>query len=307
MDEIRRITQSEIKDFKRCRRKWWLRNVRKLKLKREKKYGAASLGNRVHRGLELLPTVGLEAALADIDARVQKDRLMVPEQEDKIAKEGTLARIMIEGCVQWMEEEGIDEDFVLVGPEHTLSVPWDVIDPLGRQLELIGKLDQQVERQSTGELMFRDWKTVDDFSRVHLLRNDEQMKHYGLLERIAAPARRTGGGLYTMLRKVKRTATAKPPFYMMEEVRLTDPILNDYLERAIAETEDLLRVEAALAAGGRPASLAYPNPTRDCSWDCEFLPVCPMFDDGSDAEGMLSSLYAVGDPLARYNPDHDGD
>ena len=231
MDEIRRITQSELKDFKRCRRKWWLRNIRKLKLAREKKYGAAALGTRVHFGLELLPQIGLEAALARMDAKAQQDRIMLPEQEDKIAKEVVLAKIMVEGCVQWMEEEGIDEDYVLVGPEHTLSVPWDVIDPLGRKLELIGKLDQQVERQSTKELMFRDWKTVDDFSRVHLLRNDEQMKHYGLLERIAAPARRTGGGLYPMLRKVKRTATAKPPFYMMEEVRLTDPILTDYLER----------------------------------------------------------------------------
>ena len=99
MDEIRRITQSELKDFKRCRRKWWLRNIRKLKLAREKKYGAAALGTRVHFGLELLPQIGLEAALARMDAKAQQDRIMLPEQEDKIAKEVVLAKIMVDADI----------------------------------------------------------------------------------------------------------------------------------------------------------------------------------------------------------------
>jgi len=31
----------------------------------------------------------------------------------------------------------------------------------------------------------------------------------------------------------------------------------------------------------------YPNPTRDCSWDCDFLPVCLALDDGSDWQQLL--------------------
>lgn len=35
----------------------------------------------------------------------------------------------------------------------------------------------------------------------------------------------------------------------------------------------------------------YPNPTRDCSWDCPFRVPCIAMDDGSDYEEILRSNY----------------
>jgi hypothetical protein len=35
----------------------------------------------------------------------------------------------------------------------------------------------------------------------------------------------------------------------------------------------------------------YPNPTRDCSWDCPFKDPCLAMDDGSDFSYMLSTAY----------------
>jgi hypothetical protein len=35
----------------------------------------------------------------------------------------------------------------------------------------------------------------------------------------------------------------------------------------------------------------YPNPTRDCTWDCDFRSVCLAMNDGSDYEYMLESEY----------------
>lgn len=35
----------------------------------------------------------------------------------------------------------------------------------------------------------------------------------------------------------------------------------------------------------------YPNPTKDCSWDCSFRPVCLAMDDGSDPEFLLAENY----------------
>lgn len=35
----------------------------------------------------------------------------------------------------------------------------------------------------------------------------------------------------------------------------------------------------------------YPNPTRDCNWDCPFRDVSAMMDDGSDWEWMLRSEF----------------
>jgi hypothetical protein len=35
----------------------------------------------------------------------------------------------------------------------------------------------------------------------------------------------------------------------------------------------------------------YPNPTRDCTWDCPFKDPCIALDDGSDLEFLLTSSY----------------
>lgn len=35
----------------------------------------------------------------------------------------------------------------------------------------------------------------------------------------------------------------------------------------------------------------YPNPTRDCSWDCPFRTPCIMMDDGADWEDTIDIMY----------------
>jgi hypothetical protein len=35
----------------------------------------------------------------------------------------------------------------------------------------------------------------------------------------------------------------------------------------------------------------YPNPTRDCGWDCNYRDVSAMMDDGSDWEWMLQTEF----------------
>jgi hypothetical protein len=50
--------------------------------------------------------------------------------------------------------------------------------------------------------------------------------------------------------------------------------------KIMAEAEEMLNPDTPL----------YPNPTRDCSW-CGFSIPCIAFDDGSDAEYILSKTY----------------
>jgi hypothetical protein len=40
-----------------------------------------------------------------------------------------------------------------------------------------------------------------------------------------------------------------------------------------------------------PATPLYPNPTRDCSWDCPYRDACIGTDDGSDVEYFLTSSF----------------
>jgi hypothetical protein len=126
--------------------------------------------------------------------------------------------------------------------------------------------------------------------------------HYNLLEALKPDENtRCDGGVYNILRKIKRTANARPPFYERIEVRHNRQQLESYWNRFHGIVIDIMRVRAALDAGGDHRVHAYPTPTKDCSWDCDFAAVCPLLDDGSAAESMLESYFQPGNPYARYD------
>jgi hypothetical protein len=110
------------------------------------------------------------------------------------------------------------------------------------------------------------------------------------------------GGLYNMLRRVKRTERAKPPFFERLEVHHNIHELRNYYLRIFGEIEAILETRRKLDAGAEHRQVAYMNPTGDCSWDCEFYGVCPLFDDGSAAEEMLQAYYRQGSPHEHYFP-----
>ena len=305
-----RLSNSEAKEFKRCRRKWWLRSYRNLVPLREKVAGASSLGTRVHKALELISEGDTAAGLADFHARVNADVHDFPEQEKEIRAEADLALAMIEGYIEWIAEEGGDEDIEVLSNEEVISADLPHHLLTYTPVQLIGKLDQKVRRISTGERSFRDYKTVQDFSRIRLLQMDTQMKHYHLIEmltlanegqdRETLEAERAGGAIYEMIRKVKRSARAKPPFFMRHEVRHNFEEMRNYYHSIAAQAHEIIITWNRLDSGESHQTAVPPNPTRDCSWDCDFVAVCPMFDDGSHVEEMLEITYRKGDALARY-------
>lgn len=70
-----------------------------------------------------------------------------------------------------------------------------------------------------------------------------------------------------------------------------------YIKRDLVRRNDVFRAmeaEKIIAEGYdmlNPNLPIYPNPTRDCSWDCDFRSVCLAMDDGSDWEQMLLDGY----------------
>ena len=152
--------------------------------------------------------------------------------------------------------------------------------------------------------MFRDFKTVGGSfvqfaATAHL---NEQILTYMMLE--AAKSEGTGersdGGLFTLLKKVKRTANAKPPFYEQFEVRHNIFTMRAFWTRIHGTITDLMRTKTALDSGESHLAVAYPRPSQDCTWKCPFFAVCPLMDDGSAAEGMITNLFEVADPYAYY-------
>ena len=302
------LSNSEIQVFKDCRRKWWLNYYRRLMPKKKDYTGALALGSRIHEALDqYYSSDGVIDLLDAHTALVNKDMdTLVAEFRDTSAleAEAELGRIMLEGYLQWMDEEGIDSNLDKISNEEIISMPLfngDVI--------LQGKLDMRVRRKNDGVRMFRDFKTVggsfSDFGSQAQM--NEQILTYMLLEHAqnTDPSERSEGGIFTLLKKVKRTANARPPFYEQIEVRHNVFTMRAFWQRIHGAISDLIGVKKALDEGADPNFVAYPRPTKDCKWKCQFYTICPLIDDGSAAEAAISEMYEVSDPYGYYGKDEE--
>jgi hypothetical protein len=325
MDDVKQLTNSEVGVWQRCRRKWWLAVYRKLALANQDYMGYRAIGNRIHRALAAWyvpdgqertdPREALERVIVEdwtALAAQARARPSYGDQEQTIADLSTrfneavsLERAMIEGYVEWMAENGDDANLRVIAPETELSaliegeVAGEAVSFRARAL-----LDVRMRRVTDGARLFEDHKTVGNFAeRMKILPMDPQMLHYHLLEFLntVEGEERCDGALYNMLRRVKRTAKAKPPFYERVEVHHNPIEIESYRRRLMGAARDIMRAERELSEGADHLSVVYPNPTGDCSWDCDFYPVCHMFDDGSRVEDALSALYTTQDPMARYD------
>ena len=311
MTESLHISNSEIQTFKRCRRKWWFGYYRRLKPLHERKVGPLRIGNRVHESLEsyYLALAGVDTAdavkvaLAKHDMLVMVDLETADESDEKTIKEitsqGDLSRAMLEGYFEWLAETGADQGYRVVGIEQTVST--EITTPLGAQFHTKAKLDLVVEDEDAGERWFLDHKTVGDFTTpTRMLHLDEQMLMYNWLQSLTVPGK-TEGAIYNMIKKSKRTQRAKPPFFMRFKVRHSQQELDSFYVRLLGELDQIARVRQLLDEGQDPRRVAYPSPKSECSWDCQYLYICPLIDrTQDDAEHAISLTFREGDPYEYY-------
>ena len=305
MARVVRLSNSEIQTFKDCRRRWWFTYYRRLKPRTQDMTGALALGSRIHAALDdhyanNVPLLQAHSKLVEID----RNLLIADFREtDALDSEAELGHIMLEGYEQWVEENGIDAELEMISTEETIIAPL-----FNGEVELQGKLDMRVRRKTDGVRMFRDFKTVggslSEFaSLAHM---NEQVLTYMLLESTRnGEGERSDGGIFTMLKKVKRTATARPPFYDQIEVRHNVFALRSFWNRIHGTITDLMRVRTALDEGTDHTFVAYPKPSRECKWKCQFFTICPLFDDGSAAEQAITEMFEEGDPYSYYENEND--
>jgi hypothetical protein len=135
------------------------------------------------------------------------------------------------------------------------------------------------------------------------LQMNTQMKHYRWLESKTTPeGERADGALYNVLKKVKRTKAAKPPFFARYEINHNQAELDSYEKHMTRIIAQILALEVELADTPleEQPHVAYPSPDESCSWRCQFFQLCGAFDDGSRAEDMIRDQFVTRDPLARY-------
>jgi RecB family exonuclease len=300
MTDAIRISNSEIQTFKDCRRRWWLTYYRRLKPKVQDFTGALALGSRIHEALDRYYSTGQPLLDAHADLVKEDLKKLTDDYRDtsSLEAEAELGRVMLEGYLEWVEMEGIDAELEMISTEEILERPM-----LDGKVILQGKIDMRVRRKIDGARMFRDFKTVggsfSDFgSMAHM---NEQVKTYMVLEEAQnEEGERADGAIFTMLRKVKRGAYAKPPFYDQIEVRHNRFTLRAFMEQLEGVLTEMVEAREALDAGGNHNKHVYPKPSRDCKWKCQFFAICPLFDDGSAAEAALSDAFEVADPYGYY-------
>jgi hypothetical protein len=268
--------------------------------------GALAFGTRIHAALDAHYAQGVPLLKAHADLVETDKSLLLQDFRDigTLETEAEMGRIMLEGYEQWVAEEGIDAELEMISTEETIIAPL-----FGGEVELQGKLDMRVRRKADGVRMFRDFKTVggslSEFSSMAHM--NEQVMTYMLLESTKTDeSERSDGGIFTLLKKVRRTASAKPPFYEHVEVRHNVFTMRSFWNRIHGTISDLMRVRTALDSGQNPAYYAYPKSSRDCKWKCSFFAICPMFDDGSAVEQAISEMYEESDPYAYYETDKKG-
>lgn len=311
------LSNSEAGTAQGCKRKWWLQWYRGLAPVGIEVQGVRSTGTRLHIALSVryAATPGTVAQMMDALLQAQISDLEVfkaaageygPDEKKlkKLVSDFGLEQAMLEGYIQWLEETGADSDLETVASETYVEAQLTEGDEAAGHFPvvLIGKLDARVRSNVTGRTKFIDHKSVQTLD-TRLLRINPQMLHYHLLEFLNTGDgdARCDGALYNMLRRSKRTATAKPPFYLRESVDHNVYELRSYANRITGIAYDIQTMRLRLEAGKEPVeSIVYPTSHRDCTWKCPFLKICPLFDDGSRVEAAIENLYVRQDPLHYY-------
>jgi hypothetical protein len=284
-----------------------------LEKKEQNRTGAMPFGSRIHTALELwgrsgwtIPAATIWQKLMDREWEIAEEMAFPPEDLDKESKMG---QIMLEGFEQWLEEQGVYGHWKVVGIEVKLSTVLTIELESGQQIDVLlrGKLDVLSQDQLSGDLYVEDYKTTSSLteeSKLALL-NESQGPMYVILERRqAGQTQRVSGFILTMLRKVMRGPSSKPPYYK----RLVEPYTEDRLAAAeqnvIAQVDRVASIVGKLDAGADHRKVA-PFQT---SWQCKTCPYklpCYEMQQGnfSGGERMLLDLYVKGNPLQRYEED----
>lgn len=294
------ITHSDIASWLRCRRQFALGYVDDFHLP-ERPTGALATGSRVHQAIDHYITTGddpvaehqrlAEAAEKELLAADSPPWVLSDLYEDII-----VGRNCVVAYMEWVDSEGPYAGYEIKS-EVKLRAPI-----LGGRVELMGKADILLTRESDGWLFVDDLKTASAHTRTSLpvqLERSYQHNVYLALNQLINPAAVVGGAWYTVLYKAKNPARVTHPMverFAVPARHSQAPIKMKQIERICS---DILRFMDELATDG--ISVAYPTPGDSCRW-CDFKHPCMLLDETPvSARAMLDDQYERGTRHGRYS------
>ena len=294
------MSHSELRTFTSCKRRWYLSYVKQLQPRISSPTGVVHVGGNLHLALEGHYGYNLDALAV---LRWAYDELIAqhPGNERDLRKDLDMATAMTEGYLQWAAETGLDAGLNTIATEH--EVVNDITLPDGTPVQWRAKLDLLMRRESDGRILLRDFKTTGTMEKAATLILDTQMRFYAMMQALAHPdpASRVDGAQYLMIKRSKRTARATGPFFECAEVSYNKHDLNAAYLRSLAISQEIVMARRRLDAGENPLYVVYPTPGDFCSWGCAFRMACPLHDDGSRVEDILTAEFTEQDAYLYYD------
>lgn len=280
------ITASDLKLFMACKRAWaWNQADYRLP---EARTGNMALGTRVHAALEHYYKTGLDP-LVEHERLFRNDLADVSGwEEDQLFADVIVGRKLVQGFLDWLTEEGADDDYTVEAVEHQIEAPF-----LDGKVLLRGKIDTLFRRKDNGFLVISDTKTSGKRGAHVRAALERSWQHtvYAIALSILRPDEHIAGSYYTMLYK-----SGHP---IVERFRVPgSTVLRPHtVDQLTAICTEMLDVPDPLSPK------AYPCPSEHCHW-CEYRQPCEIAADSLEAaQSRLNADYrSGGGRLRRYDP-----
>lgn len=314
------LRNSERTTYRRCRHRWAWKYLDRLDSTGTK--GALAFGTLVHAALEEHYRPGVKRGphpahtFAELfDAAGEEFGQWDEDGSRHDARE--LGVAMLEHYVEFW---GDDSHLEVYTPEYPFEIP--ILTPKGKYLvTMVGKFDLVFRDHRDGQLWLSDHKTAKSI-KTDYLQLDDQAGTYLLVandvlraEGVLGKKERIAGVLYNFLRKAKPDPRPQDDHgrYLnkdgsVSKVQPPDHFLRHKVYRSRADDKsELKRVRAEayemnLVREGRLP--IYKNPTKDCSWDCDFFEMCILHETGGDWEELRDLTMKTWDPYEDHVDEH---
>lgn len=338
------ISNSDVRLFKRCRRKWdYLSPLRKgLNLK--KVTGRLWFGSGIHVALSAYYSHfnkgehSLEVLHSEFVSWYKKETAKLEElgilgdQEAELTELKNLGYQMLDGYSHWAPKEDAKDFVKVLYNEERIEVP--LLSPSGRRTcgRYTFKTDLVVEDKDKF-LWLVDHKTIATGNLPSLEMDEQSVSYlYGAQKKFGI---KLEGVIFNFLikkvpsvpqvlkdgRLSKKSITTTYDVYLnaiknhhdfetkdeKEKVEILLPykdVLEDLQnqENPFFKREKVYKSQSEIEEIGKrlyeeyremrnPKIRIFPNPTRDCSWDCPLKNLCVAENDGGDVEGLIKDMF----------------
>lgn len=271
------VSASELSTFLRCRVKWnWRYQHRIVPIERPH---AFSFGDAVHNIIERWYLVPEKNRTPERIAKIAKKQLRLTNPEELSLDDLELIKAMVTGYADYAGPRDAELRLRNVKPEDMFELP---LNKDGSIL-IRGKIDLHFRVGSMKNTMgLFEHKTASQI-RNDTLDLNMQLSVYLWALRQMYPKKKRFIGWRNVLRKQMPGPRVRAALFARMSVERTDEEIDQWAVDTERVVFDML--DAAI----------YPNPTKDCSWDCDFQVPC-LLRGTPDVKGVLATNFKKKEP-----------